>query len=155
MTTLECLQINIRDADRSDIPALLPMIRALAQYHGDDAAVSTQSLARDAFEDPPWIYIVVAELEERIIGYAALCPLMQLQTSTRGIDMHHLFIEEEHRGRGVGKQLIDGAISKARDLNCSYMMVGASQRNTAAQAVYLSYGFKKRPQSGAKFRFHI
>ncbi|WP_298854105.1 GNAT family N-acetyltransferase [uncultured Ruegeria sp.] len=96
---------------------------------------------------------MVAELNAEVVGYAALCPLTQLQMGLRGIDMHHLFVERSFRGRGIGRQLIEGSMRKARALCCGYMMVGTHPENSDAQAVYLACGFKQR--HGAHPRFCV
>lgn len=101
----------------------------------------------------PWIHVLVAEADREVVGYAALCPLIQLQMGARGMDMHHLFVEEKCRGRGVGKMLIEASMRKARDLSCGYMMVGTHPDNTDAQSVYLACGFE--PQHGSNPRFRI
>lgn len=145
--------IEFRDAVKSDLPRLLSMVRALAEHHGDIPEVSPEALERDVFGEMPWVYVVVSEVEGEVVGYAALCPLTQMQAGVRGIDMHHLFVEKEFRGVGIGRQLIDASMLKARDLFCAYMMVGTHPDNTDAQAVYLACGFEER--HGTHPRFHL
>ncbi|WP_170765056.1 GNAT family N-acetyltransferase [Ruegeria lacuscaerulensis] len=143
--------VHIRDADKRDIPRLLSMVRALAAHHGDNPQVNTKALERDAFGTPPWIHVLVAEVGDDIVGYASLCPLIQLQLGRRGIDMHHLYIEQDFRDMGIGRQLIECSKQKARDLSCSYMMVGTHPDNSDAQAVYLACGFEPRQGNGPRF----
>jgi len=145
--------IEIRDAVKTDLPRLLSMVRALADHHGDIPEVSTEALERDVFGEIPWVYVVVSEVEGEVVGYAALCPLTKMQAGVRGIDMHHLFVEKEFRGIGIGRQLINASMQKARDLFCTYMMVGTHPDNMEAQAVYLACGFDER--HGTHPRFHI
>lgn len=144
--------VECRDAVQTDVPRLLFMVRALAAHHDDIPKVSAESLERDVFGEIPWLYIVVLEVNKEIAGYAALCPLAQLQDGVRGIDMHHLFINDGFRGRGLGRQLIEATVQKAADLSCTYMMVGTHPDNRNAQAVYLACGFDER--TGAHPRFH-
>ncbi len=143
---------QIRDAELSDLSQILTMIRALAEHHGDVPDVNASDLKRDLFANPPWIYALVAELGDQIVGYAALCPLAQLQVGLRGIDIHHLFVERSFRGVGIGRQLIEGSKRKARALSCRYMMVGTHPDNSTAQAVYLSCGFEQRHGTHPRFR---
>ena len=146
---------QIRDAEPSDLPKILSMIRALAEHHGDVPDVSASQLERDLFDDPPWVYVVVAELENQVIGYAALCPLAQLQMGLRGIDMHHLFVQRSFRGMGIGRQLIEGSERKARALSCHYMLVGTHPENTDAQAIYLACGFERQHAAHPRFRMSL
>lgn len=71
--------VELRDAAQADIPRLLSMVRALAIHHGDVPEVSTDVLKRDFFGEIPWVYVVVAEVEGEVVGYAVLCPLINLQ----------------------------------------------------------------------------
>lgn len=143
--------VRVRDAIEQDIPHLQMMINALAYHHSDTPQIDTKALKRDIFGKIPWIYVLVAEIGKNVVGYAALCPLIQLQFGSRGMDMHHLFVEEEFRGVGVGKSLIEASMQKARNLACIYMTVGTHADNTDAQAVYLACGFEVRHGSSTRF----
>ncbi len=146
-------QLRIRDAHPDDTTVLLSMIRALAAHHQDVPDINAAALRRDVFGKPPWVHVLVAETKGKVIGYTVLSPLSQLQLGRRGIDMHHLFVERCHRGMGVGRRLIKGAIDKARALSCSYMMVGTHPDNSQAQATYLACGFTRR--DAVHPRFHL
>lgn len=146
-------EIKIRDAVNADIPRILSMVQALAIFHDDVPQITSEAIERDAFGEIPWIYIMVLEIKGVVVGYSALCPLAHLEMGVRGIDMHHLFIEEEFRGLGIGKKLINASIQKARELSCEFMKVGTHPENTGAQSVYLACGFVKRRSSNS--RFHI
>ena len=76
--------LTIRPFRAPDLPAVLEMIKALAAHHGDAATVTPDRLARDALGEAPWLRLLVAEQAGRLIGYAALCPLAQLQFGVRG-----------------------------------------------------------------------
>ena len=145
--------ITMRDAVKDDLPRILSMARALAVYHDDVPEVTAETIERDVFGEIPWVYIVVLEIHNVVAGYSALCPLTNFQMGVRGIDMHHLFIEEEFRGMGIGRKLISASIQKARELSCGYMKVGTHPRNIEAQAVYLGCGFIQ--MHGSNPRFHI
>jgi GNAT superfamily N-acetyltransferase len=144
-----------RDAVQSDVGTLLTMVQALAKHHGDVPNVSVESLERDIFGQIPWIYVLVAEVEAEVVGYAALCPLIKLQDGIRGIDLHHLFVKNGFRGAGVGRRLIEASMQKARDLTCASMMVGTHPDNTNAQAVYLACGFEQKHGSNPSFRISL
>ncbi len=147
--------IETRDAVRADADKLLTMIKALAHHHGDTPDVSTMTIERDMFGEIPWVYTLVASIEGSVVGYASLCPRVQLQTGTRGIDMHHLYVEPQFRGAGVGRQLIRASMDKALELSCSYMMVGTHPENLNAQAVYLACGFDRCYGTHPRFRISL
>lgn len=148
---LNCSFGQVRDARASDVNEILRMVARLAAHHGDESALSAEVLARDVFCPSPWIYVLVAEAETGLIGYAALCGLTRLGLGQRGFDLHHLFTEEPHRGQGVGINLVDACIRKSKAFGCSYLVVGTHPDNLDAQAYYLSRGFKRRDAFPPRF----
>jgi len=146
---------HIRPARWADLTALKDMITALAIRHGDVATIETVTLNRNILDDDPWLRVSVAEIGEEIVGYVALCPLMQLQWCERGMDLHHIYVTEAHRGCGVGRALIENAIARARALGCVYLMVGTKPDNLEAQAAYKACGFTSLVHNPTRFRMAI
>ena len=68
--------------------------------------------------------MLVATIDEKVVAYASLMPVGQLQFGVRGMDMHHLFVLKEHRGVGVGRALINASLELSKQLSCKYMTVG-------------------------------
>ncbi|MGC1495532.1 MAG: GNAT family N-acetyltransferase [Sulfitobacter sp.] len=144
--------IKICLAAASDLPAVLDMIHALAAHHDDVATLSLGTLRRDVLGDAPWIKLIIAQSGPELLGYAALYPLAQLQFGVRGMDMHHLFVKADARGRGVGKALIKASIDHAKAAQCRFLMVGTHPDNLPAQQMYISAGFSSMPEPGPRFR---
>lgn len=145
-------QIATRVMNADDVPVVLSMVHALAAFNGDKSTLTQDALKRDALADCPWITVLVAESSERVVGYAALCSLAQLQFGVRGVDIHHLFVTQSVRGQGVGKQLISACIARSKEMGCRYILIGTQPENTKAQKIYLSAGFSKIPAPGPRFR---
>lgn len=145
----------IRDVTSADLPELLEMVQALAQHHGDAPQVTLADLRRDCLGDAPWLRVLVAARAGQMLGYAALCPLAQMQFGVRGMDMHHLFVVPQARGIGVGRRLIEASLTLARKLECRYMTVGTHPDNHAAGAVYQAMAFQPLPPSGPRFRIRL
>ena len=146
------MKIKTRRARSPDMPKVIEMIQCLSRHHGDVATIDLATLERDAVGANPWITLLVAEVGGHLQGYAALCPLMQVQFGVRGMDMHHLFVLPDARGRGVGQALISASITQAKAQGCRYIMVGTAPENSAAQNVYRAAGFDDMPPSGPRFR---
>lgn len=140
-----------RTIARPDLPELLRLLTALAAHHGDRADSSVARLARDVLGPAPWLHVIVAERGGALIGYAALCPLAQMQFGQRGVDLHHLFVDAQWRGTGAGRGLIDAALAKAKSLGASYVRVATTPDNRAAQVFYEGCGFTRRPEGGPRF----
>ena len=148
------MHLSTRRAQLDDLPQISEMIAALAQHHGDVPCVTPEQLRRDLFEPTPWFTVIVAQGPDmRLLGYAALTRIGQLQLGVRGMDMHHLFVHDDARGIGVGTALVDACTVFARSVACKFMMVSTDPDNAAAGLFYTRRGFT--PRSGTTPRFSI
>ncbi|WP_424832994.1 N-acetyltransferase family protein [Ruegeria sp.] len=145
----------IRRARPTDIEQIVQMVTQLAKHHGDKPTITREALARDLFGEIPWIFVVVAETDDKLIGYAAMCRLTRLQFGARGMDMHHLFTEGQFRGQGVGRGLVEACKIEAITLSCSYLTVGTHPENHEAQAFYTSLGFERRDAHPPRFSIRL
>lgn len=55
-----------------------------------------------------------------------------------------LYVAPAHRGRGLGRALLEAAIALARQRGADRMDLGTSETDTAARALYESVGFVRR-----------
>lgn len=145
----------VRYMHEGDVGPVVEMVRALAAHHGDVASLDADALRRDALGAVPWLWVLVAERRGALVGFAALVATAQLQFGARGIDIHHLFVDEEARGQGVGRDLVEAALTAARDLGAGYVTVGTAPRNGFAAAVYERLGFSMLPEAGPKYRMRL
>jgi len=144
-----------RPLQAKDLPQVLDMVQALAAHHGDKASADLGSLRRDALGAHPWVRVLVAQGGGRLLGYAALCPLAQVQFGARGLDMQNLFVRPQARRQGVGAALIAACQQHAKKVGCTYLAVGTHPANTAAGQVYLAAGFEPRPAPGPRFGMRL
>ncbi len=100
--------VDIRPATRADVPHLVALIRALADYerlthlmHADAA-----SLERELFGERPVIEALVAWDGETPAGFAVFFENYSTFLGRRGVYLEDLFVRPEHRGRGFGKALL-------------------------------------------------
>jgi len=145
----------IRRARPADSQRIVQMVGQLAAYHGDTPTLKHDDLSRDLFSENPWVSIVVAEMGGKLIGYAAMCGLIQLQFGVRGMDMHHLFTEAAFRGQGVGRSLVEACKIEATILSCRYLEVGTHMDNHGAQAFYTSIGFERKEAQPPRFSIRL
>ena len=147
--------IKTRKVRRADLKTVLDMVHALAAFHNDDAALTFDLLERDTMGAHPWVPMIVAEADLRLVGYAGMIPQTKFADGLRAMDVHHLFVETEWRGRGVGRRLLDACGDHAKALGCSNLTIGTSPDNTYAQEMYRRYGFVEMPAGGARFKLAL
>lgn len=138
----------IRPATPDDIPSLLRLIAALAAHHGDASVASPATLCRDLFSQPDWAQALIDDAGR---GYAVLIPRASFQNGSRGMDMHHLYVDPDARGTGLGRALVQACADRVRALGGTWMVVGTHPDNRAAQAFYRAQGFTDRGTTPPQF----
>ena len=146
---------RIRPAGRKDATRLLEMIAALAAHHGDTATVTARTLERDLFGPSACSAALVADRAGRLMGYALLAPSLHLHFGLRILELHHLFVDPDHRGDGIGRLLVAASVAEARRQDCERVHVSTHSDNRRAQEIYTALGFKPRQGEGARFRLDL
>ncbi|ALI54312.1 GNAT family N-acetyltransferase [Celeribacter marinus] len=147
--------ITIRPALWADKSRLLAMIGDLSRHHGEAATLDLPALVHLLKADMPWLKLLVAEQDGQLVGYAGVTGGMRLQFGERVMDLHHLFVDEAHRGRGIGRALINASHDLARTLGCGRITVGTMTTNIAAQKAYVACGFVPVPMTGKRFSMAV
>jgi GNAT superfamily N-acetyltransferase len=98
----------IRAARRSDVPAILSLIRELADYeHLSDACIATDELlARHLFDADRAAEAMVATVDEAVVGYAIFFKTFSTFLALPGIYLEDVYVQPEHRRRGLGKLML-------------------------------------------------
>lgn len=99
---------TIRAAKPGDAALIVRFIRALAAYErlGDQAAATEADLARDLFGDNPRVYCDIAEWDGTPAGFALWYYTYSTFQGRHGIWVEDLFVDEHHRGNGIGRALV-------------------------------------------------
>jgi len=91
----------------------------------------------DPEERANWDHAVVAEVEERLVGFAAA----QYVAWNRRAVIWHLYVAPDYRGRGVGTRLLDSLDTFARDAGARCLWLETQNVNASAVRFYLGAGF--------------
>jgi GNAT superfamily N-acetyltransferase len=134
--------MHIRLATEADIPTILSLIHALAAYEREPDAVQIgeAELRRDGFGPKPLFECLIAEDENgKSAGFALYFPIY---STWRGPSLHleDLFVQPQHRGRGIGKALLARVAAIAMERGCSRMQWDVLDWNTPAIDFYQSRG---------------
>lgn len=108
--TLTSVTLVIRDARPADVPDILRLVQALADYEREPDAVeaTADDFARALFpaEGTPTTHALVAEHDGAVIGLALWYVTFSTWTGRNGIWLEDLFVDPAHRGVGGGKALL-------------------------------------------------
>jgi ribosomal protein S18 acetylase RimI-like enzyme len=75
------------------------------------------------------------------VGVCQLRYRLSVWTGTDDCCLEDLFVEADVRGSGLGRELVDAALERARERGCTRMVLDANEANAPAQALYRSVGF--------------
>lgn len=107
--------INIRPAFAEDAPAIMQLVRDLAEYEKapNEVLVSEEDLLREGFGTDPVFTVHVAELANEVVGMA----LFYTGYSTwkgRMVFLEDLVVKQEHRHNGIGRLLLESVFDYAK-----------------------------------------
>ena len=85
--------------------------------------------------------VLLAEDEGRIAGLLSLSFRHTLFHPAPSALIDELVVEQGHRGRGIGQQLMAEAIERCRTAGCCEIEVSTERSNEAAQKFYRQQGF--------------
>ena len=143
-------QIEItRARAEADIASIRELFREYAASIGVDLeyqGFSSELATLPGQYAPPSGDLLVA----RVNGEAAGCvALRALDQST--LEMKRLYVRPSARGTGLGKLLVEAAISTARENGYVELRLDTLASMAAAQRLYLSLGFVEIPPYGKAF----
>ncbi|RBP63383.1 L-amino acid N-acyltransferase YncA [Brevibacterium sanguinis] len=113
------MSTNVREATPEDLPDILRLVHALAEYEKEPDAVEAteEDFAAVMFpaDGRPNTYGFVAEAEGRIVGIAIWFYSFSTWTGKNGIWLEDLFVDPDHRGTGLGRELLRRLARHCRD----------------------------------------
>ena len=136
------MPLQIRTAERADIPVILHFIRGLAEYEKLlDAAVATEAqLAATLFGERPYAEVLLAELDGAPAGFALFFHNYSTFLAKPGIYLEDLFVDPAFRGKGVGKALLTHLAKLAVARHCGRLEWSVLDWNEPAIGFYKSLG---------------
>ena len=110
------MNYSIRKATKADMPAVLELIKELADFENESDAVTVtvETLEKEGFGEDPLFQVFVAEVEGKIEGMA----LFYHRFSTwkgRTVHLEDLIVRKEKRGTGLGSALYKEVIKYAQE----------------------------------------
>jgi GNAT superfamily N-acetyltransferase len=112
--------LSIRPAQSADVPALLALIRELAEFERLAMTTSEEVLLRDGFGPEPRYRALIAEWEGELAGYAFFFPFYSTFAGP-GMFLEDLFIRPSYRNKKIGKALLAQVAAIAVEENCLVM----------------------------------
>lgn len=146
--------LTFRDATRDDLAAIIRLIHEDSMSHDleDGVDQGTSQRAFEAIEADPSNRLIVAERNGETVGtmQLTLIPVLTLRGG-RVLQIESVRVDGRQRSDGIGRQMIEWAIERAREDGCALVQLMSNSQRTRAHAFYERLGFKQS-HSGFKLR---
>ena len=135
---------SIRFAERSDVPVIAELIRALARFEKleHEVTMTEERLEKSLFGPRPYAETLLAEEDEDAIGFALFFHNFSTFLAKPGIYLEDLFVVPEQRGRGIGRALLERLAQIAVERDCGRLEWAVLDWNRDAIAFYERLGAK-------------
>lgn len=151
--------MTIRPATPADVPAVLPMVQKLAQLHEqwDPVRYDYKPACSEMYRswlaqratDPQSVFLVAEH--ERLMADVPFLVGFVVGTIEQSIPIyrtprfgfiHDLFIDEEYRHEGTGRQLAMRAIERFGEIGVDQVRLETAAANDPARKLFASVGFQ-------------
>jgi GNAT superfamily N-acetyltransferase len=126
----------------SEIETLIALMR---QYYEYDHLFFDEQRARSALQaivtNHLYGQVYLIHCEQEIIGYLVVTFGFSLEYGGRDAFVDELYIQEQYRGQGIGKQSLQFAEGICREQGIQALHLEVERENINAQAVYRKEGY--------------
>jgi GNAT superfamily N-acetyltransferase len=145
--------MEFRAATPDDVPAVLPMVRKIAVMHEklDPAKYTFRSDPAEMYRDwlgsrtkDPRSVFLVADTGTRLAGFLVATVVDEIpiyRIEEMGF-IHDLWVEENYRHEGIGRQLVTIAVERFRDIGVKQVRCDTAWENSTARELFKVCGFR-------------
>jgi GNAT superfamily N-acetyltransferase len=141
-------EVLIRQARADDIPRIVELFvhGSLVDGKEDPADLAPYRAALAEIVQGGG-QVLVAELGDDVVGVCQLIVFRHLQ-SKGGLcaEVESVHVHPERRGSGIGRVLMEAAITRARELGCYRVQLTSNKTRHAAHRFYAALGFEASHQ---------
>jgi GNAT superfamily N-acetyltransferase len=140
--------LRLRFAAVEDADLILEFILALADYEklAHEVVADADSLSRSLFGEHPAAEILIAEFHGQPAGFALFFRSFSTFLGKPGLYLEDLFVKAEHRGQGIGRELLGCLARIARQRECGRLEWSVLDWNESA--IHFYRGLGARPLDG-------
>lgn len=135
--------IVLRTAIETDVPAILELIEALADYERmrDECVATDAALRATLFGAAPKAEVILAETSGGdVAGFALFCSNYSTFLAQPGLWLEDLFVKPQFRGLGIGKHLLAHLARLAVERDCGRVEWAVLDWNAPSIGFYESLG---------------
>ncbi|ROI00435.1 GNAT family N-acetyltransferase [Chryseobacterium daecheongense] len=125
--------------DLSQLAELFDQYRIF--YHKESDIPAAENFLKERIEKKD-SEIFVAENEDKLVGFVQLYPLFSSTRMKRYWLLNDLYVNENYRGKGFSKELIEEAKELCRSTNACGVLLETGKSNDIGNQLYPSCGFE-------------
>jgi GNAT superfamily N-acetyltransferase len=133
---------RIAPASPDDVPLILRMITALAEYEklAADVVATEEDLRRALFGPRAYAEVLIGYVGPEPVGFALFFHNFSTFRGAPGLYLEDLFVDPHWRGRGFGRKLLARLAALAVERGCHRMEWSVLDWNESAIAFYRQAG---------------
>jgi GNAT superfamily N-acetyltransferase len=141
------VRATVRGAGSRDLDSLLPLVEAFQEFERIPFEIESarRNLGR-LLEDRALGQVLLAEQDDRVIGYAILTYGYDLEFGGMDAYLTDLFLADAERGRGLGQWLLGEVERAARVAGVQALHLMVAPHNHRAHHIYHRAGFHVSPR---------
>ena len=145
--------IHFKIAEISHLDTIIKMMQSFYAidnyfFDGEIAAKLIQEFVNNENLGKCWVILK----DKKTIGYVILTFVFSFEYKGRIAFLDELYIEEEFRGKGIGKTAIQFIQEQANELSLKLIYLEIENHNQNAQKLYLSQNFEYHNRKIMKFK---
>jgi GNAT superfamily N-acetyltransferase len=138
------MDISIQIAQITDLPMVLKLYHDVLDKNKKVLSVNEAEILFNKFSKYPDYHLYIALLDGEIIGSFALLIMDNLaHFGSPSAIVEDVVVAENFQNKGVGKIMMEFAISKAKQAGCYKMVLSSNQKRVDAHRFYEGLGFEK------------
>ena len=136
------IDFEIRQAEEEDVPEILELIKALAEFENlSDEVVATEELLKiKLFGKNSPAEVQIAYDKNKTLGFALYFRTFSTFLGRPGIYLEDLYVRESSRGKGVGEALLRRLAQRTREIGGGRLEWSVLNWNEAAIKFYQKIG---------------
>jgi GNAT superfamily N-acetyltransferase len=128
-------EYSFRSATGADVPKVAALVDAAYSHYVERIGIKPRPMTDDYAEVIANHHITVAESHRTIVG------VIVLTVTDEGFLIDNVAVEPSHRGKGLGKALLEFAEAEARRTGFDYIYLYTHQKMTENLVLYSSIGY--------------
>lgn len=139
--------LQLKVADKSDLPAMIEAGDELFDY-------AVKPHRAEEFLNDPRHHLILAYQDGKLVGMVSALDYVHPDKDTE-LFINEASVIDEFQGQGIGRELIKGMCTHAKNLGCSNAWVATEHSNTAARKAYANAGGTEDPESVVLIEFKL